>query len=189
MGKDLRVFALGLLILATLPIGAQTLRKPLTLGTLENGVYRHNLTGIQFSVPADWVIVSEAPAEARDAQYVLLRDTVSNVVGTAWMKARTADSADIAAVMDRYLDNKAAQRNNFEGYRYRPESVQHSTIGGQPALSAIADYVRAGQPMVECLTWIDGQKARVLFAARMPKSELTNFQSRFDAVIQSAVVP
>jgi hypothetical protein len=67
--------------------------------------------------------------------------------------------------------------------------VQHITIGGRPALSAIADYVRAGQKMVEYLTWVDGEKSRVVFVGRMPASELANFQPRFDAVIQSAVVP
>jgi hypothetical protein len=35
--------------------------------------------------------------------------------------------------------------------------MQHITIGGRPALSAIADYVSAGQKMVEHVTWVDGE--------------------------------
>jgi len=81
------------------------------------------------------------------------------------------------------------QRNNFEGYRYRTDSVRQTTIGGKPALSAVADYVRAGQQMVEYLTWIEGPKSRVLFNSRMPATALPGFQNRFDTVIQSAVAP
>jgi hypothetical protein len=132
--------------------------------------------------------VSEGRASS-DAQSVMLRDTVSNVVATVWLKARTADPANIPAVLDRRLDSKAIQRNNFQSYRYRSESVQHSTIGGQQALSVVADYVRTGQAMVEYLTWVDGENSRVVFAARMRTSELASFQARFDTVIQSAVVP
>jgi len=76
-----------------------------------------------------------------------------------------------------------------KGYTYRPDRVQKTTIGGQPALSAVADYVRAGRRMVEYLTWVDGEKSRALFVARIPASDLADFHVRFDSVIQSAVVP
>ena len=36
---------------------------------------------------------------------------------------------------------------------------------------------------------VDGEKSRVLFVARVPASELADFQLRFDPVIQSAIVP
>jgi hypothetical protein len=81
------------------------------------------------------------------------------------------------------------QRNNFQSYRYRPESVQHTTINGHPALSAVADYVMAGRKMVEYITWIDGEQSRVVFAGDVPTEDLPNFQALFDPVIQSAVVP
>jgi hypothetical protein len=67
--------------------------------------------------------------------------------------------------------------------------VRQTTVGGKPVLSAVADHVRTGQQMVEYLTWIDGVKSRALFAVRLPAAELPGFQSRFDAVIQTAVVP
>jgi hypothetical protein len=66
--------------------------------------------------------------------------------------------------------------------------VRQTTIGGQLALSAVADYVSAGQQMVEYITWIDGEKSRVLFLARTPASGLLDLQSRFDTLIQSAMV-
>lgn len=159
-----------------------------SFGTLDNGIYHHNATGIQFAVPLDWVIVSQVASSGR-AQNILLRDTVTNTIATVWLKARAVNPADIPALMDRRLDSKVIQRNNFEGYKYRPESVQHTAIAGDPAVSAIADYVRAGQPRVEYLTWIDGEKSRAVFSARMPASKLEAFRPRFEAVIQSAIVP
>jgi hypothetical protein len=175
-----RTFIFALLpLIAAIPALAQ--------GSLENGVYQDQ-TGVKFTLQPDWVVVSHASA-SDGAHTVLLRDTITNVIATVWLKSRTVDPADIPALMSRRLGSKLAQRNNFEGYRYRPESVQNSTIGGRPALSAVADYVQAGQKMVEYLTWVDGERSRVAFVARMPASELADFQGRFEAVIQSAVVP
>jgi hypothetical protein len=91
--------------------------------------------------------------------------------------------------MHQRLDNKVIERNNFQDYKYKSESMQHLTISGRPALGAVVDYVGTGQKMVEYLTWIDGEKSRVLFAGRMPASALADFQVRFDAVIRSAKVP
>jgi hypothetical protein len=177
MSKRLRTFAFLALIAAAIPlVQAQT-----------SGNYQDK-TGVQFTLPPDWVIVSHGSA-SEGAHTVLLRDSITNVIATVWLKARTVDPAAIPALMSRCLDSKAAQRHNFEGYKYRTESVQNTTIGGRPALSAVADYVRTGEKMVEYLTWIDGEKSRVAFVARMPAAELADFQGRFDALIQSAIVP
>jgi len=188
MAKPLRLFALALLIAATAWAQTENSREVLTMGTLEDGVYHHNRTGIQFAVPAGWVIVTEGAASS-GGQAVILRDTETNLTATVWMKVRTVDPANIPALMGRRLDDKAAQRNNFQGYTYRADSVQHTTIGGQPALSAVADYQRTGQHMVESLTWVDGEKSRVVFVGRVPASDLTDFEGRFDEVIRSVVVP
>jgi hypothetical protein len=111
------------------------------------------------------------------------------VIATVWLKQRTINPDNIAALMDRRLDAKVAQRNNFQGYTYRSDSVKKSTVNGRPSLSAVADYVRTGQKMVEYVTWIDGEKSRIAFVARMPEGELADFEGRLDAVIQSSVVP
>jgi hypothetical protein len=184
MSRPVAVFVFCSLLGSSIGVLAQ----PRAIGTLKNGVYHHNQTGIQFTLPPDWVIVSQGHASS-GAQAVLIRDTVTDIIGTVWLKPRTVDPADIPALMSRRLDSKVAQRNNFEGYRYRPDSVQQGTVGGKPGLRAVADYVRAGQQMVEYITWVDGEKSRVAFSARMPASELPAFQSRFDDVIQTALVP
>jgi hypothetical protein len=177
-----------LLIAAAMAVQAQPPHKSLSIGTLENGVYHHNRTGIEFTLPPDWVIVSQGWADG-GGQSVLVRDTVTNVIGTVWMKARTVDPADIPALLNRRIDNRMRERNNFEAYKYRSESVLQTTIGGKPALSGIADYLRNGQQMAEYTTWVEGEKSRVVFGSRMLATSLPGFQSRFDIVIQSAVLP
>lgn len=190
MAKHLRVFSLLLsLIAASIPIHAQGNGKPQPFGALENGVYHSNFTGIELTIPPNWVIASQTLSSVPGAQTLKLRDSGSNVIGAVWMKRRDADTADLEALMNGRLDAKAMQRNNFQSYTYRPESVRHTTINGRPALTAVADYVMAGQKMVEYLTWIDGEKSRAVFTGRVPPAELANFQALIDPVIQSAVVP
>jgi len=189
MARRFFAFAFVPLIVAAMPAQAQTAGNSHPIGTLQNGVYHHNRTGLEFTLPPEWVIVTQARASTPGAQYLKLKNSVSNALATVWIKRRDADPADLPALMNGRLDDKTMQRNNFQGYKYRTESVQYITIGGRPALSAVADYVSVGQKMVEYLTWIDGEKSRVLFAGRVPASELADFQSRFDTVIQSAVVP
>jgi hypothetical protein len=192
MAKRLFMFAFLPLTAGALPVQAQIAKapisKPQSMGTFENGVYHHNRTGIEFTLPPDWVIVTQEWADG-GGQSVLVRDTVSNVIGTVWMKARTIDPADIPALLNRRIDNRMRERNNFEGYKYRSDSVRQMTIGGRAALSGIADYLRNGQQMVEYTTWVEGEKSRVVFGSRMPATSLPGFQSRFDTAIQSAVVP
>jgi hypothetical protein len=51
MAKRFLMFALLPVIAAAQP-----------MGTLENGVYHHSRTGIEFTLPPDWVIVSHGHA-------------------------------------------------------------------------------------------------------------------------------
>jgi len=190
MARRFVSFAIFALVMTSAGASAQVAREPLSLGALDNGVYRNSLTGVEFNLPADWVIVNEGRSSSgAGSQYVTLRDTTTNEIGTVWLKARAVNAADLPALLSRRLDSKAAQRNNFEGYKYRDGSEHQFEVSGKPALSAIADYVRNGRQMSEYITWVDGEKSRVVFGARMETAALAGFQSRFDQIIQSAVVP
>jgi hypothetical protein len=69
MAKRFLMFALLPLVAAAQP-----------MGTLENGVYHHNQTGIRFTLPPEW------PSAEFDAQVIKLKDSVSNAIGTVWLK-------------------------------------------------------------------------------------------------------
>ena len=87
------------------------------------------------------------------------------------------------------LDRKAASRTNLAGYQVRPDSIQPRVIGGQQALSAVADYTQNDRPMTECLTWIFSPKTHALFYGRSPVAGLDAFRGRLDAIVNSAVAP
>lgn len=159
-----------------------------SLGTFQNGVYHHYLTGVEFTLPPDWTIASQGHASS-SGQGVQIRDTATNLLGIVWLRARHANPDDIPALLEAHVDAKLKERINFEGYKYRTGSLQHAAINGKPSISVIADYTRAGQKMVEYMTWIDGEQSRVVFVCRIPAAKLPDFQPRFDTVIQSAVVP
>jgi hypothetical protein len=68
--------------------------------------------------------------------------------------------------------------------------MQHVTIGGQPALLAIGDYLMQGtnRPMAEYLAWIYTEKNRVFFFSRVPAEDFEALKPQLDVMVQSAVV-
>ena len=87
------------------------------------------------------------------------------------------------------LDKKAASRTNLAGYQVRPDSIQPRVIGGQQALSAVADYTQNGRPMTEYLTWIFSPKTHALFYGRSPAAGLETLRGRLDVIVNSAAAP
>jgi hypothetical protein len=78
----------------------------------------------------------------------------------------------------------------YREYHVRPESVQTRTVGGQPALSAVADYANAaGDPMSEYLVFVHSEKNMVFFSVTAAASSFATVQSRFEPMILTAQVP
>jgi len=80
-------------------------------------------------------------------------------------------------------------RTGLQNYELRPGSVQQIWISGRQALTAVADYEENGAKMSESLTWIVTEHTRALFFARIATYDLPIFQTHFDQIISSAVVP
>ena len=84
-------FASVSLTVAAIPAQEQTPVTPHPIGTLQNGVHHHKRTGIELTLPPEWVIVNQAPASTPGAQYIKLKNSVSNALATVWIKRRTAE--------------------------------------------------------------------------------------------------
>jgi hypothetical protein len=149
---------------------------------VQNGRYQHPATGISFALPADWSVVKEG-------ETVVLQDSVTHFEAAVWMRAEKHPTTQIQKLLLAALDAKAASRTSFTGYQIRADSIQTRVIGGQQALSAVADYTRNGRPMNEYLTWIFSAKNHALFFGRVPPAKLDAFRARLDIVINSAIVP
>ena len=53
----------------------------------------------------------------------------------------------------------------------------------------VADFVNAGEKRPEYHAWVYTAKTHVYFSTRVPEEKLSVVQSRFDALIQSAIIP
>ena len=181
-------FAVLPLLAAAIPASAQSPVKVREISTLENGVYHHNRTGVEFTLPAGWTLVSQGQADY-GGHSVLLKDSVTEAFASVWMKAQKNEPADIPGLLERRLDVKLLQRNSFQSYKFRTESVQHITVRGNQGVSVVADYVNLGQRKTEYLTWVYSGTTHVFFDGRVPEAQQPEFQERFNVLIQSAVIP
>ena len=160
-----------------------------TAASAQVGRYHNPATGIEFTLPAGWSVVKTTPT-SDNGDTVTLMDAVSKREAAVWMRAekhptlRTQDG-QIPKLLLAALDAKAASRTNLTGYQVRSDSIQPRVIGGQQALSAVADYTQNGHPMVEYLTWIFSPKAHALFYGRAPAASLDAFRARLDEVVVS----
>lgn len=178
---------LPLLLASAIPVSGQAPAK-IRQSTLENGVYRHNRTGVEFTLPVGWAFVSEGHADF-GGHSVLLRDSETGAFATVWMKSQHDEAANIPGLLERRLDVKLLQRNTFQDYRLRTDSVQHITVGTNQGISVVADYVNVGQTKAEYHTWVYSGKTHVYFDGRVPEAQLPAFQERFNVLIQSAAIP
>jgi hypothetical protein len=62
-------------------------------------------------------------------------------------------------------------------------------VGGQQALTAIADFMNGDQPMVEYLTWVRTTKNRALFFGNARAEDLGVLQSALEYMLGTAMVP
>lgn len=163
------------------------------LAAFDGRTYRHDWTGTTLEVPNTWTLRGTNPSsdEGEMATFSISDDAVEGVA--VWMKKDATAPHELAARLDGAPIEKVGQRTEqgYTRYRIREGSLQHMTLGGQPALFAIGEYFQEGsnQPMAEYLMWIYTQKNRVFFFSRMPADRFDSVRREIDAVVQYAIVP
>jgi hypothetical protein len=165
-------------------------RSPLPVGLLQNGRYHHNRTGIEFDVPAEWSFLSDGPS-SDGGDMARVRDSASDVILSAWMNRDDTPSRPAADRLRYVVGMKIRQRydQGYRDYWVSPETIVEKMVGGRPALSAVGTYVSNGQTMAEYLIWVDGEATQAFFFTSVAASDLAALQSRFDQIVESAVVP
>jgi tetratricopeptide (TPR) repeat protein len=168
----------------------------LTLGTLtdERGgpsqkqTYHHKLTNVEFSVPSSLGIMGDSDSSG-GGEIVVLSEKGTQAFAAVWLKPNDPNSHDIPGQLQRALQAKAGDRQDFQDWKVRPESVLLRTVGGQQALSAVADYTDGSVKMAEYLTWVYSPKSHVLFFGRTTWDSFPAFQAHLDQVVNSAKIP
>lgn len=157
----------------------------ITLGTLNNGVYEHALTGIRLILPERWRVMADYDSSG-GGQQVALFDEVSRASGFVWMK-KYDGKGNLDAELRGDLESKSSQRSS--DWKVRPESVQVRTVAGERALSAAADYNQDGRQFVEYLTWIRTTRSRLLYSLRMPAADFEKNKLRLDDFLSTVRIP
>jgi hypothetical protein len=151
------------------------------------GVFRHARTGVEIKLQG-WQVQGQANSSG-GGEMVMLQELASGASASVWLKAEKIDAAEVPSRLRGAVQQKALQRLSLQDYTVRAGSVQMRTIDSKQAISALADYVENGSQMTEYLTWIFGDKTRVLVFSRAPSAAMPTLKPRIDQLVSSTVVP
>ena len=114
----------------------------------------------------------------------------SSIAIGVWMRPEVSTPAEIPEKLRASPPAKVKMNAEIPGFAFRPESIQNRIIGGQQAVSAVADFVDNGKKMAAIYTWIYTAKTHVVFIAQeLPAADVPAVQARFDQFVATVVVP
>jgi beta-lactamase regulating signal transducer with metallopeptidase domain len=165
-------------------------------GVLQGNHYHHNLSGVEFELPAGWSLGHTGPADGDPVAMTTLIDPDGKTIfASVFMKPANTPAASIPGALDRAIPGLLVRRGAPRGvhaalnYRIREGSEQHTWINGNQALRAIGENEQGNQKLVEFLTWIYTEHTRVYFFARTTLPDEDSVQITFDQLLQSAKIP
>ncbi len=180
-----RALALVLVVAGLAPLAAQ--------GDATFASGRYTRAGISVTLPPEWVYQqTRASAAPTDAIAQWLMQPVSAYPASLYVWTSTDGVPDIEAAIAQAIDNKEGERRRagFQQWRARPQSVRRLTIGGHPALMAVADWRRGdGEARVEYLAWVFTPSRRLLVYSNSGPAQEPEFQAMFERVALSATLP
>lgn len=157
-------------------------------GTVQDGRYRNRRTGVEVLIAAPWKLAYDGPSS--DNGDMLSVSDGSPTEFSVWMRPETSTPSEIPNKLQASPAAKVKMNGDLPGFSFRPESIQTRIIGGQQALTAIADYNSDGQKFAAIYTWIFTSRNHVAFISRgIPASDLPGVQIRFDQFVASTMVP
>ncbi len=157
------------------------------MGAIRSGRYHCAGTRVEFDLPSDWTIEATRPSIEAGEVVILKYPPLEGALAGVWMGHYKIGSADGVKVISAIPDTLVGA--GLQGYQLRPESIQEVWIAGRQALKTIGDYEENGRKMSESLIWIVTEHTRALFFAQAAAYDLPIFQTHFDQIISSAVVP
>jgi hypothetical protein len=87
------------------------------------------------------------------------------------------------------FETDRALAGGVPGYKIREGSVEHTMIGGLPALRAVGEFERNDMKITELLAWIFTVHTRTEFTARVLAEKVGDLQPVFEQILQSARIP
>jgi len=165
-------------------------------GVLQGKHYHHNLSGVEFDLPAGWSLGHTGPADGDPVAMTTLIDPDGKTIfASVFMRPANTPETSIPGALDHAIPQLLVRRGAPRGvhaalnYRIREGSEQYTWINGNQALRAIGENEQGNQKLVEFLTWIYTEHTRAFFFARTTLPDEDSVQITFDQLLQSAKIP
>jgi hypothetical protein len=168
-------------------------------GFVENGRYRDTATGIEFDLPQGWYFLRADPDPSNPGGIRIFNDSSHKaVIMTAYLQKGNIAPENVSNALDGVIAHQISMRAGQTGqgqlheapqYKIRDGSIEHTYIGGHPAIRAIGEYQRGGKNFAELLAWVFTEHSRTYFMLRAPAENLDDLQGPFDQMLQSAKIP
>lgn len=165
-------------------------------GELHDGVYHHNASGVELTLPAGWSVGQPTPVQG-DPNYSITLLDPEHRARSLIVDMRHSDnrpeklpeslSLALETAVERHEGKHGAQ--GTPGYKIREGSVEHTTIGGLQALRAVGEFERDGMKITELVTYIFTEHTRTEFTARVASGNAEAFKPVFEQILQSAKIP
>ena len=160
-----------------------------------DGAWRDAETGVQFTLTEGWSIAKDFRWGTGETTVQLTDAGASSTRAALYYRIeksatpRTPEAAEKSLLGG--LESKVAQRQRegLPDYRERPDSRRRHDVNGHPAISWVAEFSTAGQPMVEVCTYIQSERVTALFFTKLPSAGLEAFQERLAPVVESLRIP
>jgi len=179
---------------ALLPLTAQDTSG--LAGVLEGQHYHHNLSGVEFELPAGWSIGITKPVDGNPNETTVLVDPDGRTIfASVTMFKLETPPASINQVLSRMVPQLVARRagsvppHGVPKYKIQEGSLQQTSIGGNQAVRAIGEYELGGQKINELLAWIVTEHTRTYFFAKITTDDFSAIKFAFDLILQSARIP
>lgn len=160
----------------------------LTLGTLENGVYRHTKTGTEIALPPGMSIAGDSGSSG-GGEAVILNDS-AGMSYLVWMKPDKLPAAEILAQLEKDVSYKVHQRtvDGAEGFKERPGTELQFAHGNGQALAVAFDLGQDGT-RIEYDTWARTENTEVYFRCICPANMIAMVQDRLQQLVKATTIP
>jgi|SRR5579871_320925 len=159
------------------------------VGTLDKVTpvhYQDAKIGLSFNADPGWIVRANDVPQADQTSVRMLDPEVQAFVMLVG-KQEKIDKIQITQKLQTDMDEGVkAETKQLKDYHLRPDSVQTRQIGGQQAISTVADYMDSSSgPMVEYVIDIRTENTKAAFITHMAASDLAAFQKRFDPMVNT----
>jgi hypothetical protein len=147
--------------------------------------YQDAKIGLSFTAAPGWIVRPEQPSE-KDETNLFLLDPEPKGSAVLWAQVKKTEKSEIARQLRAAVDEQVEHRSKYlKDYKIRPETMQTRQVGGNQALSCVAEFVDDKKEMVEYLTFVRSENTTSLFSAMVEASGLDEFRKRVDPILET----